>query len=130
YPKAILKFSSKGAETTVLNPVLAADCEEPPPAGADGRPALRGLAVDENGVVYVAATGCRSVIKIIPAGRVETAMKAESPWSPTGVALARGELFVLEYNVIDDDAHNYVPRIRKLTQDGKINTLATFSRDR
>jgi len=89
YPKAILKFTTKGAETTVLNPVLATDCEEPP-AGADGCPALRGLAVVENGVVYVASTGCRSVIKITPPGRVETAMKAESPWSPTGVALARG----------------------------------------
>jgi hypothetical protein len=56
-------------------------------------------------------------------------LTAEAPWAPTGVALANGEIFALEYNVIDDAAHNYVPRVRKLTRDGQIKVLATFSKD-
>jgi SMP-30/Gluconolactonase/LRE-like region len=127
FPKAVLKFSLDGTGTTVLNPVVVVDCEKQPPPGADAPPSLRGLAVDANGIVYVAATGCRCIIKIARDGAVETVLRAESPWSPTGVALARGEIFALEYNVIDDAAHDYLPRIRKLTNDGNVKTLVTFS---
>ena len=87
---------------------------------------MRGLAVDAHGVVFVAATGCRSVIKITPEGRVEVVLKAESPWSPTGVALTREAVFVLEYNVVNDAAHEYVPRVRKMAGDGTVTTLVTF----
>jgi hypothetical protein len=129
YPKAIIKFGLDGKSTTVLNPVVVVDCEQPPPPATDAPPSLRGLAVDANGVFYVAATACRCVVKITREGRVETVLSAEAPWSPTGVALARGEVFALEYNVIDDAAHNYVPRIRKLTSDGEVKTLVTFSKE-
>src|SRR6266702_4609907 len=64
YPKAVLKFTLDGKVSTVLNPVVVADCEKQPPV--DDAPFLRGLAVDAHGVVYVAATGCRCVIKIMP----------------------------------------------------------------
>jgi hypothetical protein len=125
YPKALLKFTLDGKVTTLLNPVVVADCDPQPPV-ADA-PFLRGLAVDDHGVVYAAATGCRCVIKIMPGGRVETVLKAEAPWSPTGVALKGGDLFVLEYTVLDDEAHKYQPRVRKLGQGGKVTILATFA---
>jgi len=70
---------------------------------------LRGLAVDARGAVYVAATGCRCVVKLMPDGHVETILKADAPWSPTGVALRGDDVFVLEYNVINDQAHKYLP---------------------
>lgn len=124
YPKAVLKFTLDGKVTTLLNPVVVADCEKQPPV--EEAPFLRGLALDSNGVVYVAATGCRCVIKILPDGHVETVLKAEAPWSPTGVALKGGDIFVLEYTVINDETHNYLPRVRKLGHDGNVTTLATF----
>jgi hypothetical protein len=125
YPKAVLKFTLDGKVTTLLNPVVVADCERQPPV--EDAPFLRGLAVDAHGVVYVAATGCRCVIKIAPDGHVETVLKVEAPWSPTGVALKGGDIFVLEYTVINDETHNYLPRVRKLGHDGNVTTLATFA---
>jgi DNA-binding beta-propeller fold protein YncE len=126
YPKAILKFTLDGKNSTVLNPLRVEDCNKESASPTDD-PVLRGLAVDPHGVVYVAATGCRRVIKITPNGAVETVLKTEAPWAPTGVAVARGDLFVLEYNVVNEEAHDYVPRVRKMAGDGTIKTLATFS---
>ena len=48
-------------------------------------PYLRGLDVGEDGIIYATATGCRGVVKITPDGKVETILKAEQPWTPTGV---------------------------------------------
>ena len=47
--------------------------------------------------MYAAATGCRRVVKINAGGKVETVLKAERPWSPTGVALHGDAIYVLEY---------------------------------
>jgi sugar lactone lactonase YvrE len=120
YPKAVLKV------TTVLNPVIVVDCDKDPSSSGDA-PSLRGLAVDGRGTIYAAATGCRCVIKITPDGHAETTLKAQAPWSPTGVALRGDDLFILEYKVIDDAAHKYVPRVRRRGHDGRIGTLATFA---
>jgi len=126
YPKAVLKVALDGKVTTLLNPVVVADCDKDPSSSGDA-PSLRGLAVDARGTVYVAATGCRCVIKLTPDGNVETIMMAQAPWSPTGVASRADDLFILEYNVIDDAAHNYVPRVRRRGHDGRISTMATFA---
>src|SRR5438477_8482008 len=126
YPKAVLKFALDGKVTTLLNPVVVADCDKDPSSSGDA-PSLRGLAVDGRGTVYVAATGCRCVIKITPDGHVETTIKAQAPWSPTGVALGGDDIFILEYNVINDAAHKYVPRVRRLGHDGRVTTLTAFA---
>ncbi|MBA3675625.1 MAG: hypothetical protein H0W75_11845, partial [Chitinophagaceae bacterium] len=47
----------------------------------------RGLAVDAQGFIYVAATGSRSVLKISPQGVVSTILQEPSPWTPTGVTV-------------------------------------------
>src|SRR5256885_11517465 len=52
---------------------------------SDLSPFLRGLAVDARGTVFAAATGCRAVVKITPDGQASVVMRAETPWSPTGV---------------------------------------------
>lgn len=90
-------------------------------------PFLRGLAVDGRGTVYAAATGCRCVVKIKADGKVETVLKAERPWSPTGIALQGEAIYMLEYPNANGEKHeDWVPRIRKIGHDGKATTLVTF----
>jgi hypothetical protein len=130
YPKAIQRITMDGMVTTLADPVVLSDCDKNVPAGETG-PFLRGLAVDSRGVVYAAATGCRCVVKITPEGQVSTVLKAERPWSPTGVA-ARGEdVYVLEYTDPNSaERRDWLPRIRKLGGDGRVTILATVSRGR
>jgi sugar lactone lactonase YvrE len=93
----------------------------------------RGLVVDSQGVVYVAATGGRRVLKITPGGDVSTLLQAPSPWSPTGVAIFGGEVYVLEWQdappSLLETRNAWIPRVRKVGRDGKITTLATVSRE-
>jgi len=92
----------------------------------------RGLVVDSLGNVYVAATGNRSVLKITPRGNVTTILQAPGPWSPTGVAIFHGEVYVLEWADAEptqtEVRRAWIPRVRKIGLDGKITILATVSR--
>lgn len=92
----------------------------------------RGLAVDAKGFVYVAATGNRSVIKISPQGAVSNFLQEPGPWTPTGVTVFKGEVYVLEWHDVaasDLEVRTaYIPRVRKIGSDGKVTTLATVSR--
>jgi sugar lactone lactonase YvrE len=98
-PRAVLKIATDGMATVLVHPVTVADCDEDFPDGNPNFPllALRGLAVDAGGAVYAAATGCHRVVRIARDGRVEVVLKAERPWSPTGVAVHGGDVYVLEY---------------------------------
>lgn len=103
-----------------------------PPPEADAS-YCRGLAVDPQGDVYVAATGSRRVLKITPRGDVSTILQAPSPWSPTGVAVFGGEVYVLEWQdappSLLETRNAWIPRVRKVGRGGKIATLATVSRE-
>jgi sugar lactone lactonase YvrE len=92
----------------------------------------RGLAVDAAGTIYVAATGSRSVLKITPQGKITTILQTASPWTPTGVAFFKGEVYVLEWHDVPEDKLEertaWIPRIRKIGRDGKPTTLAIISR--
>ena len=92
----------------------------------------RGLAVDSIGNVYVAATGSRSVLMITPQGKVSTLLQAQGPWSPTGVTIFHGEVYVLEWSDAPPSQTEvrkaWVPRVRKIGLDGTITILATVSR--
>ena len=84
--------------------------------------------MDEHGTVFAAGVGCHAVIKISPDGKIETVLKAERPWSPTGVAVHRGEVYILEYtNANGGPNEGWQPRVRKLARDGKLTTLVTLS---
>jgi sugar lactone lactonase YvrE len=128
---AVLRVSRDGTVTTVVHPVVVKDCDEDP---ADHKPSnrlpcLRGLAVDERGTVYAAATSCHRLLKIAPDGKVESVLRAERPWSPTGVAVHGGDTYVLEYtNANGGPDEGWRPRVRRLGHDGKVTTLATISR--
>lgn len=92
----------------------------------------RGLAVDSSGAIYVAATGSRSVLKITPQGKITTILQATSPWTPTGVAIFHGEMYVLEWHDVTREnlevRSAWIPRVRKIGPDGNVTTLATVSR--
>lgn len=92
----------------------------------------RGLAVDSSGNIYVAATGSRSVLKITPRGKITTIHQAASPWTPTGVAVFQGEVYILEWHDVTPEnlevRSAWIPRVRKIGVDGKVTTLATVSR--
>jgi hypothetical protein len=84
--------------------------------------------VDEGGVIYVAAMGCRCVIKITPNAKVATVLKAESPWSPCGIALHDGNIYVLEHVNANSEAHeDWPPRVRRVGRDGTVATLVSFA---
>jgi hypothetical protein len=128
-PNAILKVKMDGKVTTFLHPVVVKDRADDLAKGSRTRdfhsPYLRGLAVTEDGTIYAAVTGCRCVIKITPKGKVQTVLKAEKPWTPTGVAVRGKDIFVLEY-VHSANPKDWVPRVRKLGSDGKVTVLATI----
>ncbi len=93
----------------------------------------RGLVVDSTGIVYVAATGSRSILKITPKGEVTTILQESTPWTPTGVALFHGEIYVLEWHdlapALQEVREAWIPRVRKIGKDGKVSTLVTVSRN-
>jgi sugar lactone lactonase YvrE len=127
----VLKVNPDGRVSTVVRPVVVKDCDEDPAdhKSSNRLPCLRGLAVDAQGTVYAAATSCHRVLKIAPDGRVESVLRAERPWSPTGVAVHGGAVYVLEYtNANGGPDEGWVPRVRRLGPDGKVATLATVSR--
>src|SRR5438552_14017730 len=88
-PSAIIKVKADGTFSTVAHPVAVRDCDAdfPPETSESHSAFLRGLAVDARGTVFAAATGCRAVVKISPDGKASVVMRAEAPWSPTGVAV-------------------------------------------
>jgi hypothetical protein len=132
--RGVLKVEKDGKLTNFAYPMAVSDCDVD---RADNKPSnplpyLRGIAVDSDGTVYAAATSCHRVLKIMPDGQTSVALLAERPWSPTGVALHDGDVYVLEYtnpNQLPEQGQNWQPRVRKLARDGKVTTLVTISRE-
>jgi hypothetical protein len=128
---SLLKVTMNGKVTVLLHPVTIKDCDEDP---ADhlkenrGKPLLRGLAVDSNGTVYAAATSCHCLLKITPDGKIKTILKSERPWTPTGVAIRNGNIYVLEYTNANGPAtEGWLPRVRKIDGNGRVTTIADLS---
>jgi sugar lactone lactonase YvrE len=90
----------------------------------------RGMAVDDRGNVYVALTGSRYVMRISPEGQKSVILRAERPWSPTGVAVRGNAVYVLEY---DDERpvrnREWPLRVRKMDDRGQVQTLITKRAD-
>jgi hypothetical protein len=128
-PGAVLKVGTNGTIATLVRPVAVPDCdpEFPPGMPNEQSPFLRGLAVDAQGTVYAAATGCRAVVKITANGQTTVALRAEPPWSPTGVAVGGDAVYVVEYqHPHSARREEWLPRVRKLAPDGKVTTLVSL----
>jgi hypothetical protein len=131
---SLLKVNMDGSVKTLVHPVLVSDCDEDPADHREankGIPLLRGIAVDSGENVYVAATSCHCLLKITSDGKVKTILKAERPWSPTGVAVHNGDIYVLEYTNANGPAtEGWIPRVRKIDRDRKVTTIANLSSEK
>jgi hypothetical protein len=120
---AIRRISKDGRVSTVLE---MASC---PGKDAKRVPRLRGLVADGGWTIYVAATGCGDVLKVAPTGQVTVLPQVQNPWPPTGVALFRSYVYVLEFQDAEsDDRQAMLPRVRKIAADGKTTIIATVTR--
>jgi len=126
---SIWKIDAQRRVSRVIGGVTLAGCASYPGIVASDGPLLRGLDVDAQGNLVVAATGCGRVLKIAPDGKIATVIQTESPWSPTAVVHAGGDLYVLEYlHTATEDRQAWRPRVRKVSADGKSVVLATVER--
>jgi hypothetical protein len=90
----------------------------------------RGIAVDGNGDVYVAVTGNRCVMKLTAKGEASVVHRTAKPWTPTGVDVVEGEVYVLEYDDETPAKHgDWPPRVKKVGTNGKVATVATVARE-
>jgi sugar lactone lactonase YvrE len=121
---AVRRIDSRGQVTTIATVVPLANGPKIP--DVEKHPYLRGLKVDPNGVVYVADNGDARTLKITPDGKVATLVQLESPWAPTDVAIFGDVVYVLEYlHTPGDDRTEWMPRIRKITADGRSTIIMT-----
>jgi len=124
---AVRRITAQGRVSTVVTvPALVGGPSIP---GTDQHPYLRGLAVDARGVMYVADSGDARVLKITPDGTISTLVQTQSPWSPTAVALFRGDVYVLEFlHTARDVRRDWLPRVRKVSSDGTSTIIMTVDR--
>jgi hypothetical protein len=53
-------------------------------------------------------------------------LKSEKPWTPTGVEVFKGEVYVLEFDdETPTEGRQWPARIRKVARDGAVSVLAT-----
>ena len=126
---AIHRISATGQITTVSTNPRVAGCVAIPGNTPDDGLLLRGLSVDAAGMIYVAASGCGSVLRVSPDGRVTKLVQLESPWSPTAVALFGTDVYVLEYLHTEvEDRRAWVPRVRRISANGNSVVIAKVER--
>jgi len=126
---SIHRVSATGQVTTVATNLRVTGCVAIPGNTPNDGLFLRGLSVDAAGMIYVAASGCGSVLRISPDGRVTKLVQLETPWSPTAVALFGTDVYVLEYLHTEvEDRRAWVPRVRKISADGKSVVIAKVDR--
>ena len=119
---AVRRIFPQGRVSTVATVTALADRNVTP--GSETRPYLRGLKIAPNGVLFVTDAADARVIKITPDGKITTLVQLEYPWAPTDVALFGEILYVLEFlHTPGDDRVEWMPRIRKVTPDGKSTVI-------
>jgi DNA-binding beta-propeller fold protein YncE len=122
---AIKQITPQGRILTVAT--VHAPAGPPSIPATDQHPYLRGLAVDAHGIMYVADTGDARVLKITPNGKITTLFETQSPWSPTAVALFRGDVYVLEFSHTEREVRrDWLPRVRRIAPNGKSTIIATI----
>jgi DNA-binding beta-propeller fold protein YncE len=124
---AIRRITAEGIIGTVVT--VPALVDGPSIPGTDVHPYLRGLAVDPNGVMYVADNGDARVLRITAEGNITTLVQTQSPWAPTAVALFGSDVYVLEFlHTARDVRRDWLPRVRKIKSNGTSTIIMTVDR--
>jgi len=127
---AVRRIAKDGTVSLVAGNVTVPDCVHP--SGANDKrlgPALRDLEVGTDGTIYVAASACSAVLKITQQGAVSVVLHGSDDWSPMGVALSNGDLYVLEYRYIDTrKSEDWLPRVRKISSNGEVSVIASVDK--
>src|SRR5262245_14188476 len=122
---AIRKIDAKGEVSTVV--AVQPPSDPPSIPATEQHPYLRGLALGDRGVLYVADTGDARVLAIDSDAKASTLSQTESPWSPTAVALFGSDVYVLEYLHTERDVRrDWLPRVRKVASNGESSVVATI----
>jgi len=85
-----------------------------------------GIAVDPAGNVYVAEFSARRIVMVDQAGSRSVVARSSQPWGPTGVAYARGALYLLEATEHRRGVEARM-RVRRVSATGVARTIATVS---
>lgn len=123
--ESVRRIDTKGKVTQVAEKIELPGYKYP--EGHRGGPILRGLDVAADGTLYAAAFGAHSVIRITQAGKVEVVLRSEDLWAPTGIAVRGNDVYVLEFFMKEvTRREDWLPRVRKLSQDGSVAVVATI----
>ena len=127
--RSVHRIDPKGRVSTIARDIEVPGCVKIPGSEAQVGPYLRGLAVAPNGTVFVASAGCGAVLMVSTKGVVKPVLRTTSPYSPTAVAVSKGEIYVLEYLHTDsDERKEWLPRVRKITRSGTVETVVRGTR--
>ena len=127
--ESIKVMEEDGSVSVVATGLKEENPENIPFAGAN---ILFDFTVDERGNVYLAYYGNRRVLKVTPEGKVSVFLESEGPWSPHGVDVFNGEVYVLEstfgtskwWKFWEEDV--IIPRIRKVNAEGEVSTIFEY----
>jgi hypothetical protein len=126
---SLRKVTMEGTVTTIANNLNFRTSEDKPVLFEGLYGSLAGLAVNANGVAYLADAGNRRLLKINPDGKVEVALRADPPFFPNGAfATPSGDVYVLEVGFTLPNT-SIGPRVRKITPDGKNVILTTVGQE-
>ena len=122
----IRRIDAQGQVSTIV--AVRAPANAPTIPATDQHPYLRGLAINDRGVFYVADTGDARLLKITADGKVAaTILQTQSPWSPTAVAVHGDDVYVLEYlHTVREVRRDWLPRVRKIAPNGRSLMVATI----
>ena len=121
--QSLRRVTPDGAVTTPARDLCAADPATRLTASTNFG-GLAGLAADGRGNLFVADHRNRRVLRVEEAGRVVAVLRAEYPWSPTGVAAGDdGAVYALEVSFAPGGGPNG-SRVRRIAPDGTAQTLA------
>jgi hypothetical protein len=119
---ALRRVTPAGVVTTIARNLAAPDAQTRETLSFGG---IFGLAVTTSRFVYVADLRNRRVLRIAPNGGVTVAVRADPPWTPTGVAVANtGDLYILEVGFRPPSTW-IQPRVRKVSN-GRVSTVAVI----
>ncbi len=92
------------------------------------------MTIDKDENIYLAYYGNRQVIRISADREKKVILEAKAPWSPHGIDIHNGEVYVLESTLGDGKWWEFwnrnddriIPRIRRINADGTVSVIYDY----